>query len=412
MAVTGPEIAFGPSWLNQLIDGAVATITPTGATPGSPVGCELDGGEEASSAKGEGDVLAEAGQQASCVQTLAPGTYQVSLGPSFTTAQGSFDVTGADPQSVELQLGEAVTVGFVTAFAYSLSNEASGESTMASTPAQASDGPLTATASGGTGAVTVGQYASDPVGAPAFNSAGSYFDVLLSQDSSFTSLSFSDCELDGGDSISWWNPAAGGGDGAWEPVSEESEIPGSPPCITVTIGEHTTPDLEQMWGTVFGVALASASTSPAPSSTPATTATGASSGVLAAKSASASVSLDGSIIRVQGSHDALVKLSCTGEATCVGKLTLSAKSTTGKGSDRRTRKHTIGTASFSIPPGRTATITLALNSAGRALLKSDHGPQGVSLTVLKRAPAPSAAHTYAVHLAQRRARGANRGTAK
>lgn len=412
VAVTGPEIAFGPSWLNQQLDGAVATITPTGATPGSPVGCEVEGGEEASSAKGEDSVLAEAGQQASCAQTLAPGTYQVSLGPSFATAQGSFDVTSANPLSVELKPGENVTVGFETAFAYSLRNEASGESTTPSTPAQTSDGPLTATATGGTGAVTVGQYASDPVGAPSFSSAGGYFDVLLSQASSFTSLSFSDCELGGGTGIFWWNPAAGGGDGAWEPVSDETAVAGTPGCITVTIDEHTTPNLAQMTGTVFGVALAAASTSTPTPSTPATTATGASSGVLGTKAASASVSLDGSILMLQRSHDALVKLGCTGDAACTGKLTLTAISTTGKGRSRHTKKQTIGTASFSIPPGKTATITLALNSAGRALLKGDHGPQGVSLTVLKRSPAPSATHTYTVHLAQRRARKANQGTAK
>jgi len=112
---------------------------------------------------------------------------------------------------------------------------------------------------------------------------------------------------------------------------------------------------------------------------------------------------DGSTITVQSSGAAGVKLTCTGTGTCGGKLTLTAKGTAKKG--KKAKSETIGRATFSIPAGKTATIKLTLNAAGKALLGADHGRLGARLSILKPSPAPSQTHTDSVHLVQQKAHG-------
>jgi hypothetical protein len=116
-----------------------------------------------------------------------------------------------------------------------------------------------------------------------------------------------------------------------------------------------------------------------------------------------SVSLDGSTITVPSGGEATVKLACTGTGACAGKLTLTVKGTTKKG--RKGKTQTIGTAAFSIPAGKTVTIQLKLNAAGRSLLGAGHGRLGAKLTILKSSPAPSQTHTQSVRLMERKAGG-------
>jgi 6-phosphogluconolactonase (cycloisomerase 2 family)/PKD repeat protein len=122
-----------------------------------------------------------------------------------------------------------------------------------------------------------------------------------------------------------------------------------------------------------------------------------------------SVSLDGSTIAVQSGGEAQVKLTCTGTGTCSGKLSLTVKLAIGKGKRSKTKAQTktevIGTAGFSIPAGKTATIELALNGAGRKLLGAAHGHLSAGLTIIKSSPAPSQTQTNSVHLAQQKAHG-------
>ena len=400
--VGGPEIS-PLNWLNEAVDGVVATITPIGTTPGPRVTCEVHAGEKTYTLGGE---------QASCTKALPPGTYAVSVGPDITTEVGNAYVTSTDPQRVELEAGKLASVSFNTAlFEATLTSSSSGVSGP-STPAEAIDGPLKATASGGVGAVTVGQYGSDPEGASAFNSSGKYIDVLLSLYNTFKELTFTDCELSGGNSLEWWSPQANSNHGGWETVSEETAPLGTPPCITVTINETTSPDLAQMTGTVFGVALpptstiggGGSSTPPASSATPATTTPPATT------PATGSASLDGSAVTVASDGGAAtVKLTCTGTATCAGNLTLTAKSTTRKGKREHSKTQTIGTATFSIPAGGTATVKLTLNSPGKALLKAAHGHLSATLTIVKSFPSPSSTRTESVHLSQQKATKAKQG---
>ncbi len=118
--------------------------------------------------------------------------------------------------------------------------------------------------------------------------------------------------------------------------------------------------------------------------------------------ATGSTSLDGSTIIVQRNHEALVKLTCTGTATCNGRLTLTAKRTTGKGKKRHTKTHAIGTTTFSIAASKSEIVKLTLNGTGRALLSAAHGHLNATLTVLKASPSPSNTQTHGIHLAQQK----------
>ncbi len=119
-----------------------------------------------------------------------------------------------------------------------------------SEPATATDGQLTATASGGIGTVTVGHYAGNPVTATPFTSTGDFTDVSLSAGNSFTKLEFKDCELKGGTTLWWYSPVL-----HWEPLSDPpAEHSEAPACFTVKITEATTPSLAQMSGTEIAAA--------------------------------------------------------------------------------------------------------------------------------------------------------------
>jgi PQQ-like domain len=133
------------------------------------------------------------------------------------------------------------------------------------------------------------------------------------------------------------------------------------------------------------------------------------SGVLGAKEemkapATGSISLDGSTISVESNHEAAVRLTCTGTATCAGKLTLTVKVTTGKGTKKHTKTETIGTATFSVATGQTEAIKLTLNGTGRGLLSAAHGQLGATLTILTSSPSPSKTRTENVHLVLQKAK--------
>ena len=236
----GSNLIFTPG---DLSNGLTATIGLANLT--ASYTCTTSGGTSGGAGVG--------GSPASCTVSVPPGLYTMSIPKqsSFSNDPSTGLVaTGSDPQSTEVSPGDTPTITFSTAF-WHLNGTSSGSGT-----ATTADGALTATGSGGTGTVTVGEYASNPAGDPAFSSSGEYFDVFLSPGSTFASLNFTDCNLNGGTSIYWWDPSANGGSGGWQQVSNETAPSGSPPCITVTITDSTSPDIAQMTGTVFGVAAA------------------------------------------------------------------------------------------------------------------------------------------------------------
>ena len=127
-----------------------------------------------------------------------------------------------------------------------------------------------------------------------------------------------------------------------------------------------------------------------------------------------------------------VELTCSDVATCAGKLTLTVKIPLKTGNKAKTKTETIGTATFSIPAGKTATIEVTLkagahghdrdtsfsipgdeaktvkvnlDAAGRALLKADHGRCSASLALLELAPSPQNTQTKTVQLVRQKAHG-------
>jgi hypothetical protein len=149
--------------------------------------------------------------------------------------------------------------------------------------------------------------------------------------------------------------------------------------------------------------------SPPPSSAATTSGPGPTSTTpVAATTNAGSVTLDGSTITVHGGGLALVKLACTGGGTCDGKLSLTDKVPLGKGKRLKAKPETIGTAGFSIPPGKTATIDLALNKAGRTSLGAAHGHISATLTILRSSQAPSQTLTENVGLVRPKVHGLTR----
>ena len=57
----------------------------------------------------------------------------------------------------------------------------------------------------GVGGVTVAQYGSNPASVPIFSSTGKYFDVALSTGNSFSTITITDCDLNGGNGLEWFN---------------------------------------------------------------------------------------------------------------------------------------------------------------------------------------------------------------
>jgi ell wall binding domain 2 (CWB2)/Fibronectin type III domain/Carboxypeptidase regulatory-like domain len=130
----------------------------------------------------------------------------------------------------------------------------SASTTDPNVPATVTNNGTTATGSTGTGTVTVSQYPSNPTAAATFPSAGSFLDVSTSSGSTFTTVVIKDCNLHGGASLEWWNPAANAGAGAWQPVvGDPTDTSGLPGCLTVTLDATSSPTVSELGGTIFGV---------------------------------------------------------------------------------------------------------------------------------------------------------------
>jgi hypothetical protein len=110
---------------------------------------------------------------------------------------------------------------------------------------------------------------------------------------------------------------------------------------------------------------------------------------------SCTISLRSRSISVQSHSQAALKLLWRGKGICSGKLKLTVKT---KAGHKRFKTKTIGTGTFSIPPGAVRTVRVKLNAAGRALLKAGHGRLGASIAIVKLSPGPAQARTASVRL--------------
>jgi FG-GAP repeat/IPT/TIG domain len=146
----------------------------------------------------------------------------------------------------------------------------------------------------------------------------------------------------------------------------------------------------------------SSSTSSSGSGTPA--ADPASGGVLGAAGAGAAackVSLSSKRITVSRYRSAAVRLVRTGAGQCRGTLTLRYRQKT-KGKHYKLRM--IGSARFSIAPGKSLVVKVALNKLGRKLFRSGHGKLNASAAVVRTMPTPTLARSASVRLSVQKAR--------
>lgn len=115
--------------------------------------------------------------------------------------------------------------------------------------------------------------------------------------------------------------------------------------------------------------------------------------------AGAAAALASSTATVKGGNTATVKLTCTGAIPCSGKLTLTVKRKTRKAREAANTV-TIGSGSFSIPPGKTGVIRVKLNATGRTLLSAAHGRLNATLTILTSSMTPATTQIKSVRLVQ------------
>jgi FG-GAP repeat len=118
-------------------------------------------------------------------------------------------------------------------------------------------------------------------------------------------------------------------------------------------------------------------------------------GVGAYRAAGGGVVLVGRRVPVRGAR-ARVVLRCTAPVACRGRLTL--RLAPRARAARRSPTVTLATASFSIPRGRTASVKLKLDAAGRSRLRADRGRLGASLAIRVLVPDPPRTRAYVVEL--------------
>lgn len=199
-----------------------------------------------------------------------------------------------------------------------------GDSTTPDGKASATNDGATAQATG-VGGITVSEWGSDPVTSPPFNASGNYFDVEILSGSSFDTLTIQECNLMNGDSFQWWNGTE------WKDVTP-TVYPDADGCVTATLSDDpnvSSPTISQLGGTIFAVNNAPL--------------------LAVAKSK----------LRLAGRH-VTARLHCT-RLACRGTATLErAKS--------KTNSRVLGHARYAIAAGKTATVRIVLNAAGRKAL--------------------------------------------
>jgi hypothetical protein len=146
---------------------------------------------------------------------------------------------------------------------------ATGSSSAASGTATAATLGLTASATG-IGSVTAGFYVQggSPVGEPLFRANGIYFDVRVAPGSEFTSLEITDCATSGATGVEWWDTAGQ----RWTTVSSPT-YNASTGCINIIVTASTSPSLNQLSGTVFGLTTTPSGGTATPPPTPTPTPT-------------------------------------------------------------------------------------------------------------------------------------------
>jgi hypothetical protein len=113
------------------------------------------------------------------------------------------------------------------------------------------------------------------------------------------------------------------------------------------------------------------------------------------------VSLGSKRVAVALRTGAAIRLLRTGAGECRGTVTLRYKQ---KIRGKRFKLRSIGSARFSIAPGRSQVVKIKLNKLGRKLFLAGHGKLNASLAVVRTSPAPKLARTASVRLSVKKTR--------
>jgi len=120
-------------------------------------------------------------------------------------------------------------------------------------------------------------------------------------------------------------------------------------------------------------------------------------------SAGTSLSLANARLSVTLNGTALVKLDCRSQASCQGKITLTAKRPGRRKGKTVSVNVSIGAVSVSIPGRGAATVRLRVGEVGRGLLRVDHGHLGARLTISERETASTRTSSEGVVLLEQKA---------
>jgi streptogramin lyase len=211
-----------------------------------------------------------------------PVTYHVGVAGGEQTPSGSVAITDGQGGSCSVTLNalgtgscqfteHAASAPYVITASYpgdlnyagtSASTTVNAATASAGGTASTVSNQVTATAAGGSPSVdTLAEttYGSDPV--TSLPNGTHYFDVVVSQPSSFQQVTIQDCNAvnlpPSGTTLSWFNPTTG----AWQQVTAPFAYTNSPSnCVSYTLSTTTSPSIAQLNGTVFGAAPASLST--------------------------------------------------------------------------------------------------------------------------------------------------------
>jgi hypothetical protein len=123
-----------------------------------------------------------------------------------------------------------------------------GQDVATGTDPSAVAGSSTAAATG-EGLLAVAQYDANPGGTPSFSANGSYFDVYVAPENTFSQVTITACGMGASDKLFWWNLTAQ----KWEKANPQSYADG---CITLVVDANSSPSLTELQGTFFAAGVA------------------------------------------------------------------------------------------------------------------------------------------------------------
>jgi hypothetical protein len=209
-------------------NGTDATVTAT-CTGGPFTATSIDGGSDTSAA---------------AVQVDLTG---LTRSTAYSCAIAATNVAGATTSATPIAFTTANTVPPNAPPGTTSSKGAT--STDPHGAATAKDQGVSATGAGA-GSLTVAQYPTYTRAIPEFYANYSDFDVAVDQNSTFTSVTITDTDVQPGDTIYWYNG------NSYQPVNPQSFVSGPPATITMTLSATSSPSISQLTGTIFAVAPA------------------------------------------------------------------------------------------------------------------------------------------------------------